>query len=540
MRCVATMLGAGNELSAEAAGCTLVASVRDELAPYLATVVCVVRDEHLEVGHDLADVLTATAAGIVGGDLTLAVEAPASALGLDDDLARRYVDGLADPVDGLVVDGAVDPAALRTVLDLRRHWLPRGSRRPGRAGRRPGRPRPRGPAVSEAPASRISPLRLLQVTTLVSTLDRFAMPPMLVVIAAGLDVPLTQVVTAAGAYFLVYGLGQPLWGFASDRYGRVRAAAGEPGRGRPAQPGLRAVPHRAGARHPARAGRRLLRRGVPLALIYLGDTVAPALRQKAITGLMVGVAVGTAVASAGAGLLADVATWRLPFLLTGSAALVLSVLLARLPEPAVSGTRTTARVSLAAISRSRVTLLVLLFALVEGVVLLGSLTLLPTAVESSGASTTVAGAVTGVYGLAVLLASTSVGRLSLAWHPARLILLGGGCASLATGLIATSQRPAVAVVVAALLGIAWPAMHSSLQTWATEVLPGVRAAVVVSLFAASLFVGSALGAIVVAGLVDAGRFAVVFGAYAALAVPLGIGAWAARRRWHRPVERPEP
>lgn len=124
--CSATMLGAGNELAAEAAGCRLVASVRDELSPYLATVVCVVRDEHLEVGHDLADVLTATAAGIVGGALAgTAVEAAAARLGLDDDLAQRYVARLADPLDGLVVDGSVDPAALRTVLDLRRHWLPR-------------------------------------------------------------------------------------------------------------------------------------------------------------------------------------------------------------------------------------------------------------------------------------------------------------------------------------------------------------------------------------------------------------------------------
>ncbi|WP_322920466.1 MFS transporter [Nocardioides renjunii] len=382
-------------------------------------------------------------------------------------------------------------------------------------------------------------LRLLQATTLVSTLDRFAMPPMLVAIAASLDVPLTQVVTAAGAYFLVYGLGQPLWGFASDRYGRVRV--------------LRTSLVIAGALSLVSAlSPTVLVLGIlrglaggffgaayPSALIYLGDTVAPARRQQAITGLMVGVAVGTAAASAGAGLLADVATWRLPFVITGSAALVLAVLLARLPEPAGAAARTTARASVATIARSRVTLLVLLFAFVEGVVLLGALTLLPTAVESSGASTTVAGAVTGVYGLAVLLGSSSVGRLSLAWHPARLILLGAACAALATGLLAVSQRPAVAVVVAVLLGIAWPAMHSSLQTWATEVLPQSRA-VVVSFFAAALFVGSAIGAIVVAGLADEGRFAVVYGAYAALAVPLGIGAWAARRRWHRPVEQQEP
>nr|WP_301539454.1 MFS transporter [Nocardioides sp. zg-1308] len=374
---------------------------------------------------------------------------------------------------------------------------------------------------------------------MVSTLDRFAMPPMLVAIAASLDVPLTQVVTAAGAYFLVYGLGQPLWGFASDRYGRVRV--------------LRTSLVVAGALSLVSAlSPTVLVLGIlrglaggffgaayPSALIYLGDTVAPARRQQAITGLMVGVAVGTAAASAGAGLLADIATWRLPFVITGGAALVLSVLLARLPEPAGAAARTTARASVATIARSRVTLLVLLFAFVEGVVLLGALTLLPTAVESSGASTTVAGAVTGVYGLAVLLGSSSVGRLSLAWHPARLILLGAACAALATGLLAVSQRPAVAVVVAVLLGIAWPAMHSSLQTWATEVLPQSRA-VVVSFFAAALFVGSAIGAIVVAGLADEGRFAVVYGAYAALAVPLGIGAWAARRRWHRPVEQQEP
>jgi ABC-type nitrate/sulfonate/bicarbonate transport system substrate-binding protein len=124
--CAATMLGAGNELTARAAGCTEVATVRDELSPYLATVVCVVRDEHLEVGHDLADVLTATSARIVGGEVTdTAVQAAAARLGLPDDLARQYVAGMADPRDGLVVDGSVDPAALRTVLDLRRHWLPR-------------------------------------------------------------------------------------------------------------------------------------------------------------------------------------------------------------------------------------------------------------------------------------------------------------------------------------------------------------------------------------------------------------------------------
>ena len=78
-------------------------------------------------------------------------------------------------------------------------------------------------------------------------------------------------------------------------------------------------------------------------------------------------------------------------------------------------------------------------------------------------------------------------------------------------------------------------MHSSLQTWATEVLPDARATIV-SFFAGSLFVGSALAAVVVAGLADAGRYSLIYAAYAALAVPLAIAAGVGRSRWHRPAD----
>lgn len=122
--CAATMLGAGNELVAQAAGCELLASVGGELSPYLGTVLSVVRDEHLEVGRDLASVLVDTSARIVAGELAAtATEAAADRLDLDPELARRYVEGMAGR-DGLVTDGAVDPAALRTVVELRRRWLP--------------------------------------------------------------------------------------------------------------------------------------------------------------------------------------------------------------------------------------------------------------------------------------------------------------------------------------------------------------------------------------------------------------------------------
>jgi predicted MFS family arabinose efflux permease len=77
-------------------------------------------------------------------------------------------------------------------------------------------------------------------------------------------------------------------------------------------------------------------------------------------------------------------------------------------------------------------------------------------------------------------------------------------------------------------------MHSSLQTWATEVLPGARATVV-SLFAGSLFLGSSLAAVAVAGLAEAGEYRTIFVFAGLAAVPLGAFAVWGRARWRRPA-----
>src|SRR3546814_6791580 len=95
--------------------------------------------------------------------------------------------------------------------------------------------------------------------------------------------------------------------------------------------------------------------------------------------------------------------------------------------------------------------------------------------------------------------------------------------------MAVSQAPVVAIGVAALLALAWTAMHSTLQTWATEVMPDARATVV-SMFAGSLFVGSAAAAGAVAGLADSGRYGEIFALAAAATVPLGVFATWGRAR----------
>ena len=124
--CDATMLNAGFELLAEQAGCVRLAGVTDHFAPYLGTVVAVVGDEHLDAARRLLGAVTETVGEILAGTLHHeAREAAARRLGLDGDLARRYVERLRSPDEGLVTDGVVDRASLQTLVALRRTYLPK-------------------------------------------------------------------------------------------------------------------------------------------------------------------------------------------------------------------------------------------------------------------------------------------------------------------------------------------------------------------------------------------------------------------------------
>jgi predicted MFS family arabinose efflux permease len=390
--------------------------------------------------------------------------------------------------------------------------------------------------LSTSTETRATPIRLLQAAAFVATFDRFAMPPMLVAIAADLGAPLGQVVGAAGVYFLVYGLSQPVWGVVSDRFGRVATM-----RITLLLAGLCSIASAAATTVPLLGFSRglagcLFGAAYPAALIYLGDTVRADVRQRDIARLMVGVALGTALASVGAGVVAELLSWRLMFGLTGLAAVLLALRLGALPEPVREHHGGSFLRPIGYVGRSPATLFLLMCAAAEGAVVLGTITLLPPAMENAGASPTVAGLAIGVYGVSVFAFSSLVGRLSQRGHPSWLIALGASAALAACLLLAFSQQVAVAMVSSVLLGLAWTSMHSTLQTWATEVLPGARATVV-SLFAGSLFVGSALATLIASGLADAGRYGVLYAASAVVVVPLGAAAATVRLRWH-PAGRP--
>jgi predicted MFS family arabinose efflux permease len=374
---------------------------------------------------------------------------------------------------------------------------------------------------------------VLRAAAFVSTFDRFTIAPMLVTIAAALGASLEEVAVAASLYFLLYGLMQPVWGMLSDRLGRVRVmrlallAVVVPGLLSALAPNLTVLV----------AGRALagglFAAVIPSALVYIGDAVPISSRQKALADQMAASAVATAIATAAAGLAAYLGYWRLAFAVPAIASGILGLGLAsRLPEPPKVSTNAGPLAQIGLVAGRPWAILVVLLALVEGGVILGFLTYLAPSLEAQGYGAAVAGLAVGLYGLATLAWTWVLKRASDGLGPHALMLIGG--AMLASGYAAGAldRHLGGAALAAVLVAGGFAFMHSTLQTWATEVLPEARATVV-SFFAGAVFAGSGVATAMAAPLAEAGSFGPLFAIAALTAIPLGLIGGLARLRYER-------
>lgn len=370
-------------------------------------------------------------------------------------------------------------------------------------------------------------IRLLQAGWLTSAFDRFVVGPMLFTIALDFAAPLDAAAAVASWYFLCYGLGQILWGRCLDKFGRVNtmrlplAATALAGVVSAAAPTLTVLVI-------ARACMGFFIGAViPAGLVYVGDVVPFHQRQRTLTDLNAALAGGIAAAIALGGILAAGLSWRIAFLLPAVAAGILAALLVHLPEPARD---TTYAQGYRAVFKSRWSYLVLLFALLQGAALLGCLTYFAPALESGGASPTKAGLIVGLYGIGLLIASLVVKRTAMrlpAWLFLAIGALGVAGAYL---VVAAAQTPWSVGSAALLLGAAWAAMNSTMQAWATEVVPQARAGMV-SMFVAVVLIGSGLGTAALAPLAAADRWTELFLGGVALAGAFGAGAPFARSKF---------
>jgi len=385
----------------------------------------------------------------------------------------------------------------------------------------------------EVPADLGGRLRLLRAAAFLSTFDRFTIAPMLVTIAADLDVSLSEVAVAASVYFLLYGLMQPVWGALSDRIGRVNVirltlvAALLPGLLSALAPNLAAL-----VVGRALAGG-LFAAVIPASLVYIGDTVPISTRQKALADQLATSAVATALATVTAGIAAYLDLWRLAFAAPVLASATLGLLLIRrLPEPEHDDGDAGILARLGTVFRKPWALLVVLLALVEGGVILGFLTYLAPALEDRGFSSAASGLVVGLYGIATLAWTRLLKRLTDRVGAYVLLVVGGALLAAGYAAGAVEQNLVGISLAAVFVGGGFAFMHSTLQTWATEVTPEARATVI-SLFAAALFTGSGLATSAAAPLAERGSFGLLFAIAALIALPLGLIGGLARRRYGR-------
>ena len=377
------------------------------------------------------------------------------------------------------------------------------------------------------------PLRLLRAAAFLSNFDRFTAAPMLLTIAADLRVSLAEVAAVASLYYLLYGLMQPVWGMLSDRLGRVRVmqltllAVVAPGLLSALAPNLLLLV----------VGRALVgglfAAVIPTALVYIGDTVPNSFRQKALADQLAAGAVAIALATVAAGLAAYLGLWRPAFAAPVLAAGALGLLLARrLPEPEREGGGAGPLAQVGLVARRPWAVLVVLLALVEGGVILGFLTYLAPSLEAEGYSAAVSGLTVGLYGLATLVWTQVLKRAADGLGRYALILVGGTLLALGYASGALDRNLGGTALAAILVGGGFAFMHSTLQAWATEVVPEARASVI-SFFAAALFVGSGIATTAVAPLAEAHSYELLFAVAALIAVPLGLLGGLARLRYDR-------
>jgi predicted MFS family arabinose efflux permease len=391
-------------------------------------------------------------------------------------------------------------------------------------------------AVAAARATAMSRLLwLLVLAVFVVSIDSRVITPILPAIADDLDVTIGRAGLIVTAYLLPYGLFQLAYGPLADRVGQVRVislALGAFALGAglcaiaPGLPALVVLRFLTGIAAAAT---------IPLTLAYIGETVAYTHRQHAIGYTVMASSLGQVMSAAVGGLLAAIVSWRAIFLLDGTVALALTLLLLREHSTLPQRARTVrAGSSFAEVLRDRRHVLFYILILVEGGFSIGAFSYFGALLrDRDGYSYAVIGGLVALSGAASVAAGRSLGRIARRLGERRMILTGGVATAVSYALC-TMQPASVFFPVAMLaVGGGFIVMHSTFQTRATEIAPGARATGI-TLFAFALFLGSSIGALVVAQAIEVWGYNHTMLGLAAVAALFAVVATFAAIPWSEP------
>lgn len=326
--------------------------------------------------------------------------------------------------------------------------------------------------------------------------------PLLPLLARDFGVPVPAVAGLVAGFVVAYGLVQIGAGPLGDRFGKARVACGAlllyglcllasaAASGLPMLMALRAASgFFAGA-------------VTPLLMAELGDRVPYAERQAMLGRFMTGMVMAQLLSGPVAGVLAELADWRLPFLLLGLFALAVGGALAwrlRAEGPVAAGGTPSGGgrgFGYAALLRRPAGRRLMGVAFLNGFFLFGGAFAFSGAflVEELGRNAAEAGAVVACFGLGAFAYTRLARRLVRRFGEGRLLLAGGVGLSAGLGALALAGGWAQVAALQAMLGLAFYMFHGVLQVRATEALPEARGTAV-GAFALALFLGQGAGSL---------------------------------------------
>ena len=343
------------------------------------------------------------------------------------------------------------------------------------------------------------------------SLDGRVVAPLLPAIAHDFHTSIARAGYVVSGYLLPYGLFQLAYGPLADRFGKVRVSVyamaafslGTALCGAFASFSaillLRALTGAAAAAL------------IPLTIAYIGDTVPYAKRQAALAMLMASSGAAQALSVSLGGTIAALFSWRAIFPILGVLSAFVTLRLAVCAKREL-------RVTLAPGARRQryrdalqsALLPILLLVSFEGCLFLGGFPYLSGLLEQRfRLGSLPIGLLLGLTGASQLLAARLLPRLLTRVSERELLFFGGGLMAVAYLLSAWAPSAGWVGLACALIGAGFSLCHSTIQTRATEAFPGGRGTSL-SLFAFSLFLGSALGSVGFGALIERVGYSATF------------------------------
>jgi len=361
------------------------------------------------------------------------------------------------------------------------------------------------------------PLKLLAAAGFLSSSGARIVDPLLVPIARDFHSSVAAVSIILAAFVFPYGLNQVVLGPVGDRFGKLRVMLG-------ALVGyslfnlacafasnlseLTVFRACAGA---SSAGL------IPVCLAYIGDAVPYHLRQVTLSRFLTGVVLAQSLSGPVGGVFGDHVGWRGVFVLLSGGGIALAILLAlRLRSlPDRSGTALFRWDNYVALARAPTARRLLILTVAEGALLPGCFPFIaPYLSRAFALSYTTIGLILACFGIGAYgftrVAKILIERLGEGGQ----VLLGGALIAAALALTVTSGHWPIITLAEVTIGFGYFALHAVMLARATELLPEARSTAV-STFVFLLFLGQALGALVLGHAIGVYGYRLAFAGVAA-------------------------